>query len=182
MKSVLLLLLSLTFVVSACIDPQKEQALKERELKLFTKEQEFEAKQQEYEMLKKMRDSLMQQPDTTKIATLPEKILGRWNGKVICTESNCSEHVVGDLRNDTWEFSQDSVRIINNSGGERVYTSQINGSEIKLTSSNNVIKNNKIEIILQLPSEHPNRMKGLREITRDNCTAKFSVDLEKNKN
>lgn len=182
MKFYLLSLFSFLLIFISCADPNKDEDLKQRELTLLNKEKEFAAKQKDYEGLKVMRDSLQSLSDTIIVAQMPDKILGRWNGKMICTESNCSEYVIGDLRNDIWEFKKDSVKITNKSGGERMYSSQISGSEIKLNSANDPLKTNKTEIIIQFPAENSDRMKGNREIVRENCTSKFSVDLEKIKN
>ena len=169
-------------MLTSCNDPKKDQELKQRELMLFNKEKAFAEKEQDYTRLKMMRDSLQSIPDTLIATQVPAKILGRWNGKMICTESNCSAYVIGDLRSDIWEITKDSVKIINKSGGTRMYSSRVDGSELKLNSDKNLLPNNKYEITLQLPVESMDRIKGNREIIRDNCTSKFSIDLEKIKN
>lgn len=179
MKFSLLFFFNFLLIFTSCTDPNKDEDLKKRELTLINKEQEFAAKQKDYEELKMMRDSLQSLSDTTLVAKVPEKILGRWNGKMICTESNCSDYVIGDLRNDIWEFKTDSVKITNKSGGERWYSLQVIGSELRINSDIEPLNNNKTEIILQLPTENSDRMKGNREIVRENCTSKFSVDLER---
>ena len=176
MKVFLLLILSSLLTLTSCDKPEKDHSLKERELNLLSKEQEFAAKEKDYESLKAMRDSLQHVSDTTAVK-IPQNIIGKWNGKMICTDSNCSDNVIGDLRNDIWEFSEEGVKIINKSGGERLYSAKYTGSEIKLTSENNLS-----EINLQLSEEKVGRIKGTRELTGNNCLSKFSVDLEKIKN
>ena len=177
MKFLLIFLFASSIILTSCDDPKKDNQLKEREKSLQIKEQEFAAKEQDYESLKAMRDSLEQVSDTASVLKIPVKILGKWNGKMICTDSNCSENVIGDQRNDIWEFSEDGVKIINKSGGERIYTAKYNGSEIKLSSENNISA-----ITLHVSDERVERMKGTRELTGSNCISKFSVDLEKIKN
>ena len=177
MKFLILFIFGGLLMLTSCNNPEAENQLKQRELSLLTKEQEFEAKAKDYEMLKAMRDSLQQFTNTTVAITIPENMLGKWNGKMICTESNCSENVIGDLRNDIWEFSEGGVRIINKTGGERKYTGKLTGSEIMLISDNNLSA-----ITLQLPTENTDRIKGSRELTGNYCLSKFSVDLEKIKN
>ena len=178
----LLIFLSFLFILNSCDDPKKDQELKQRELTLFNKEKEFAEKEQDYAQLKMMRDSLQSIPDTLIVNQLPAVILGRWNGKMVCTESNCSDYVIGDLRSDIWEISKDSVKIINKTGAVRMYSSKFDGLSLKLNSDKNLSQNSKSEITLQLPVETLGRMKGNREIIRDNCSSKFSVDLEKIKN
>ena len=173
---------SLLFFYS-CDNPEKEQQLKDRESALALKEQAFAEKEQEFESLKAIRDSLTQidvEIDTVQISTsLPAEIIGRYNGKMICTETDCTEHVIGDQRNDQWEFTENGVKITNKSGGETFYSGTYSNSEIKLKSEKGDSNTTVSEITLQIPDNLGNRLKGTRELKRENCVSKFSVDLEK---
>ena len=182
MKFLLIFFLGFALTLTSCTDQEKDDQLKKREETLLVKEQEFSAKEQEYESLKAMRDSLEHFADTIVALKIPENILGKYNGKMICTESNCSEHVIGDSRNDIWEVSPEAVKIINKSGGEKIYLAKYSGSEIKLTSELNSPSTTQSIITLQLPADNATRIKGSREFTSNNCISKFSVDLEKIKN
>ncbi|MDQ0476025.1 MULTISPECIES: hypothetical protein [Chryseobacterium] len=183
MKSLILFLFTFTLMLTSCNKQGQENQIKEREAALLIKEEKFAEKEQDYEALKMLRDSLKHLPtDTINAVKIPEKILGKWNGKMICTESNCSEHVIGDLRNDLWEFTGDHLKITNKSGGEKIYTGKYNGSELKLTSENNSPATNQSVITLQLSDQTTGRIKGSREFTGNNCISKFSVELEKIKN
>lgn len=178
MKFLLIFLLSFTIMLTSCTDNQKEEQLKKRESVLLTKEQDFLIKEKEYESLKAMRDSLQQTVDTVVVmAKIPQQIVGKWTGKMICTESNCSEHVIGDLRNDIWEFSEEEVKIINKSGDERIYKVNSSGAEIRLTSENSLSTIN-----LQISEDKLDRIKGSRELTGKDCLSKYSVELDKIKN
>lgn len=179
--------LSATFCLLflSCENPDKEKQLDERENALLVRESEFATKLQEYETLKQLRDSLNTLPkmDTLIITSqIPEYVSGKWNGKMICTESDCSEHVIGDQRNDIWFFSDQNVKIINKTGGERNYTARMEGKELKLAADHNSGNPNNSEIVLQLPDESSERIKGVRTFSGNNCTSKFSIDLEKIKN
>lgn len=169
-------------MLNSCTDKKNDDPLKEREAILLMKEKEFDAKQQEYESLKAMRDSLQRAPDSVVVEKIPAQILGKWTGKMICTDSNCSEHVIGDQRNDIWEFSEEGVTITNKTGGERMYTGRYSGSEIKFVSENSPAAASESTITLQIAEDKPERMKGLREVSGTDCLAKFSIDLEKIKN
>ena len=171
------------FLLYSCNNTEKEQQLKDRESALVLKEQAFAEKEQEFESLKAIRDSLAQidsEIDTVQISTsLPAEILGRYNGKMICTETDCTEHVIGDQRNDQWEFTENGVKITNKSGGETFYSGTYSNSEIKLKSEKGDPTATVSEIILQIPNELGTRLKGTRELKREDCVSKFSVDLEK---
>lgn len=182
MKFLLVLFLGFTLSLTSCTDQEKDDQLKKREEILLMKEQEFSAKEQDYASLKSLRDSLEHSPDTIINTTIPANILGKYNGKMICTDSNCSEHVVGDLRNDIWEVTADGVKIMNKSGGEKLYNAKHSGSDIILISENNSTSTTQSVITLQLPTENTTRIKGSREFTNNGCNSKFSVDLEKIKN
>ena len=177
MKFLILFLSSVLLLLTSCKQSENTDQLKERETALLIKEKEFASKELEYESLKAMRDSLQHASNTIAVLKIPQNIIGKWNGKMICTDSNCSENVIGDQRNDFWEISQDSVKIINKSGGERRYAAKYTGSEIKLNSENNLSL-----ITLQLSEEKIGRIKGSRELTGNNCVSKFSVELDKIKN
>ena len=182
MKSLLIFFSSILLILSSCKQTEKTDVLKERETALLTKERAFAEKELEFESLKAMRDSLELPTDTVIALKIPENIIGKWTGKMICTESNCSEHVIGDLRNDSWEFFDDQVRITNKSGSEKIYFAKVSEAEIKLTSENSSPSTTQSIITLQLTEENKGRIKGSREFTGNNCLSKFSVDLEKIKN
>lgn len=182
MKPLLLFLFSFTLLLSSCDDQEKVNELKKREAVLQLKEQEFATKEKDYESLKKLRDSLNNISTETDTIKLPVNLLGKWTGKMICTESNCSENVIGDLRNDIWEFSENNLKITNKNGGEKIYTIKQSGSEVKFTAENTPTSSSQSIITLQIPEQPSDRIKGSRELIGNNCNSKFSVDLEKLKN
>lgn len=167
----------------ACTDSEKEKQLEKREQELVTKENEFALKEQEFESLKAIRDSLNQidvEIDTVEISTaIPAEIVGKYNGKMVCTETDCTEHVIGDQRNDQWEITEKGVKITNKTGGETFYSGTYSNSEIKLKSEKGDPAATVSEITLQIPETSGTRLKGTRELKRENCVSKFSVDLEK---
>lgn len=181
-------LICLIFLFSfySCNDTEKEKQLEKREQELITKENEFALKEKDYQELIVMRDSLKKTEvdvEIDTIALLPESILGNWNGKMVCTESNCPENVIGDQRNDLWEITPEGLKIINKSGGERTFKPTISGTEIKFTSEESTAVSKKTDIYLNLNDLQNNRIKGSREILgKNDCIAKFTVDLEKTKN
>ncbi len=181
MKTATALSLLFLFALLSCTDSAKEEQLNLREKTLSEKEQLFAAKEQDYEKLKMLRDSLQAVPDSTATVRFSKSFLGRYNGKMICTDSNCSENAVGDLRSDVWEILEDGVKITNKNGNEKFYKGQFNNNELKLINEEAapaLIS----EITLNFSDSLTSRIKGNRLLKRENCISKFSVELEKLKN
>lgn len=183
MRNFPLLLLLFALGIS-CSPSEKEKDITIREKALLTKELEFNAKEAEYLNLVAMRDSLQNaQIEKSSAATVPAEILGMWNGKMVCMESTCAEHVIGDQRTDIWEFTNEGLRMVNKSGGERLFTAKVEGTQLRLNSEESPNINNSTEITLDLTISENGRLKGVRKLTgKDGCIATFSVDLEKTKN
>lgn len=174
-------------IFTSCNYSEKSAALDLREQKLHEKEKEFALKETEYRNLQRMRDSIFAERIETKIINLPSNIIGKWNGKIVCTDSTCPENKIGDIRTDTWEFVENgnivSVKVTNRSGNVRVYTGSYSGSEIRLHYSTDSSAVRKSDINIVLNDFQENKIKGIREATGDgNCISRFSVDLEKSKN
>ena len=186
MKILPLVSLLLLSILISCSDGEKEKELQEREKSLILKERDLAAKEDEYRNLIAMRDSLNTVSDSVVVKALPANILGKWNGKMICTESSCAEHVIGDQRNDVWEFSENGktvwAKVTDRSGNMKVYSGNFSGSELKLNSSEDSTATRKTEIHLVWNELQLNIIKGTRKITANNsCVAKFTLELEKSK-
>jgi hypothetical protein len=182
LKNTFFILFAGSFLLISCDYKEKEKNLTEREKQLLEKEKLFAKKESEYQSLLKMRDSIFSKKDSVKIVLWPEEISGPWNGKVICTESNCSDYVVGDQRTDIWEFDSDSIhlstKIINNNNLVRLYSGKFENNEIKLNFKTDSTSQKKVEMNVLLNDISDAKLKGTRTITTDNgCTAKFSVEL-----
>lgn len=169
------------FLIS-CDHKAKEQNLLDREKQLLEKEKIFANKEFEYQSLIKMRDSIFAKKDSVTIVKWPDEISGSWNGKVICTESNCSDYAVGDQRTDMWDFDSDSThlttKIINNNNLVRLYSGKFENNEIKLNFKTDSTAKKKVDMNVLLNDISDNKIKGTRTIIADNgCMAKFSVEL-----
>lgn len=184
LKNTFFVLLAASFILVSCDYKEKEKNLTDREKQLLEKEKTFAKKESEYQSLLKMRDSIFAKKDSGDsivIATWPAEISGPWNGKVICTESNCSDYAVGDQRTDIWEFDNDSTqpitKIINNNNLVRLYSGKFENNEIKLSFKTDSTAKKNVEMSVLLNDISDNKIKGTRTITSDGCTAKFSVEL-----
>lgn len=182
-------ILLFTFMLClSCEDKDKAKELTEREQQLLDKEKSFALKESEYQSLLKMRDSIFAKPvtDSMQIITKwPDEVIGSWIGKVVCTESNCSDYVVGDQRTDVWEFDSDSTqlftKIINNNNLVRLYNGKLENNEVRLNFKTDSTAKKKVDMNVLLNDISVNKMRGTRTITVDNCIAKFSVELVRTK-
>ncbi|MGL6127480.1 hypothetical protein [Chryseobacterium artocarpi] len=181
LKNTFFILLTASVLLVSCDYKEKEKNLTDREKQLLEKEKIFAKKESEYQSLLKMRDSIFTKKDSVKVAVWPAEISGAWNGKVICTESNCSDYAVGDQRTDLWEFDNDSTqpitKIINNNNLVRLYSGKFENNEIKLSFKTDSTAKKNVEMSVLLNDISDNKIKGTRTITSDGCTAKFSVEL-----
>lgn len=181
LKNTFFIFLTSSFLLVSCDYKEKDKNLTDREKQLLEKEKIFAKKESEYQSLLKMRDSIFTKKDSVKVAVWPTEIFGDWNGKVICTESNCSDYAVGDQRTDLWEFDNDSTqpitKIINNNNLVRLYSGKFENNEIKLSFKTDSTAKKNVEMNVLLNDISDNKIKGTRTIISDGCTAKFSVEL-----
>jgi len=181
LKKILLILIAVPFLILSCNDKEKESTLASREQQLLEKEKLFAKKESQYQALLKMKDSIFSKKDSVKVLKWPDEISGLWSGKVICTESNCSDYVVGDQRIDTWEFDNDSTqlvtKIINNNNLVRLYTGKFENNEIKLNFKTDSTAKKKVDMNILLNDISDTKIRGTRTIAVDNCLARFSVEL-----
>jgi len=180
-----LLFLIIVLIFCSCSN-KKEQELTLRENALLEREKQFEDKEAEYDKLLKMKDSLLSistvKDTLPKIQEWPDSLKIKWNSKMICRESNCSNYVIGDQRNEIWEFISDSTgmytNVVSNNQIKRVFTGQYLENKIVLDSAKETSSKNKIKVSVVLDDIKKNIIKGTQTITgQDNCTAKFSVEL-----
>lgn len=168
----------------AC-DDSKEQALVQREADLTRREQLFNAKEAEYQYLLHFRDSIEHVDSIAKLSQWPEGVQGQWSSKIVCVESSCTEYVIGDVRNDIWEFAQDSLGMVmqvynNKKDSVRTYSGQFNGQEIRLTYATDTAAQKFVEMNVVLNEITANKIAGRRSVTvNGKCTAHFSVELIK---
>ncbi|MCD9853426.1 hypothetical protein LUD75_01825 [Epilithonimonas sp. JDS] len=178
-----LLLLSLTIFLFSCKENEREKQLDIREKILSEKENIFAQKESEFQSLLKMRDSLYaKKTDSVIVPTWPVDILGKWSGKVICTESTCSDYVIGDQRTDVWEFVNDSlqtsVNVYSNNNLVRTYSGKLENNEIRLNFKTDSTAAKLVDMNILLNEISPGKMRGKRTITvNNNCSAAFSVEL-----
>lgn len=180
-KVLILCYFSLLFV--SCNDHIKEKQLDARAKALTEKENMFAQKESEFKLLLRMRDSLYaNQKNSVAVPAWPSAILGKWNGKVICTDSKCSDYVLGDQRSDIWEFINDSlkaaVNVYSNNNLIRTYTGKLENNEIRLNFKTDSTSSKYVDMNILLDEISPSIIRGKRTININNkCSAEFSVEL-----
>lgn len=181
-----LLLLFLTCLFISC-ENKKELELQNREKALVLREEQLAQKEADYKSLLSFRDSIMSLKDTVEDAAesrkeWPKNIQGIWNSKMLCRESNCTQYVIGDQRNESWQFLSDSTgiytNVLNNKKLIRVFKAKYIDDKILLEFNSDSISKNKTKMNVVLDDIQDNVIKGIQTITgQNNCTARFSVEL-----
>jgi len=191
MKNLPILLL-LIFALSSCNnDLKSNQDLEQREEALLLREAKFADKEADYNSLLKMRDSLMAAGDKIKdtivpVRAWPDSLGIKWNSKMVCRESKCSNYVIGDQRNEVWQFVSDSTgiyaNVLNKNKVVRVFKADYLKGKIGLNFTTDSTATKKVIIDVVLDDIKDDVIKGIQTITgQDNCTAKFSVELTPSK-
>lgn len=160
----------------------KHLELQKRDSLLTVKEKEFALKAADYKSLLELRDSLTAMKDSVAVNPLPVDITGNWTGKIVCTHSNCTDYVVGDVRTDEWNLSVDDGKIaaknINKTGVIRMYTGEYDGTRILLASQNTPDAPVNRSFKIEFGTVSAERLAGTREIQVDqSCTSQFSIEL-----
>lgn len=173
----------LAILFFSCKENEREKQLDAREKTLSEKENMFALKESEFQSLLKMRDSLYaKRTDSVMVPAWPQAILGKWNSKVVCTESTCPDYVIGDQRTDIWEFVNDSlkssVNVYSNNNLVRTYSGKLENNEIKLAFKTDSTAAKLVDMKIVLDDILPDKIRGKRTITvNNNCSAAFSVEL-----
>jgi len=183
-KLPLLLILACIFI--SC-ESKKELELQKREKALDLREQQLAEKEADYKSLLLMRDSIVAvkdsiENDAATIKEWPENLRGIWNSKMLCRESNCSNYVIGDQRNESWQFIADSTgiytNVLNAKKLVRVFKAKYIDDKIVLEFNSDSISKNRTKMNVVLDDIKDNVIKGTQTITgQDNCIARFSVEL-----
>src|SRR5690606_23534114 len=182
------LFLFLSLFLTACQSNEAEERLKQREQELLKREKEFALKEADYQSLVKMRDSLSVMKFVEMPGQWPARVDGNWNSKVVCTETSCSDYVIGDQKANVWVFFQDSTglyaRVLNNTDQRviRVYNGRMANQEIHLDYGSDSGTADFFQTNVVLNSIDSNLIKGVQTISKPNgpnatCIAKCSVEL-----
>jgi len=182
----LLLVIIIASLFSSCHN-KKENELEEREKALDLREKELKEHEADYKSLLLLRDSILAVnadsiAKSEKQKEWPTSIKGLWNSKMLCKESNCNNYVIGDQRNEVWQFTSDSTgmytQVLNNKKLVRVFNANYEKDKIILQFVGDSTSKNRIKIDVVLDDIKQNIIRGTQTITgQNNCSARFSVEL-----
>ena len=184
------LFLSFVFLLTftGCDIGQREREIKKRTSELDKKEQLLSAKEKELQLKEEALQAREASLDSVRHDTVfihhPE-IVGRWDVKMQCIETDCPGSAIGDTKTEQWEIAYRGraiiAKVVVNKAIVRIYTGSFEANALKLISQSyesDPAKTTIMQIRLQLSGE--GRMEGIRAIDRpDNCLTVFNLQLEK---
>lgn len=161
--------------------------LQDREEQLLKKEHDFARKESEYDALLAMRDSLRAaeskrlRPDTI-VQHWPDSIAGQWSSRLVCRSSNCNNYVIGDQRNEQWEFMADAtgiyVKTYTKNKTTRLFKGSLLDNRISLVQVQDSMDESRARVQMNLDLIGAKIMRGTQTIgTLGDCQANFSIEL-----
>ena len=172
-------------LISSCNNEDGD--IRQREERLVQKEQEFANKEAEYKALLAMRDSLMaskvsQIDSTSHTQAWPDSLAGQWSSRLVCRSSTCGNYVIGDQRNEQWQFVADStglyVKTSTKNKTMQLFKGTLQGNQLTLVQQPDSIADNRARIQINLDFIGSKIMRGTQTIhTKGDCQANFSVEL-----
>ena len=179
---------ALLFFCYGCGDRAREEALAAKEQDLIKREQALQIRADSL-LLKETRlrqeaqrlDSSLR--DTT-IVYNPD-LVGRWNAKMTCTETNCHGSAVGDSKTEVWDINYSRTRVIakvmEGNKLSRIYTGSFAGNQLELMEDVSQTPGvTGTQIIVRLTLSDPKTMNGQREIVRSgDCRILYELQLKK---
>ena len=185
-KTALLPLLLL--LLAGCQNQEREQRLQKKEAELAHREQELLLREKALTLREQADQKARQAVDSVRGLPQPDSALvrnlaGTWVTRMNCIETDCPGSAIGDSKNEQWTFSteQGNVLVQASVGNKvvRVYTGQLQGSELQLTAQHQegeTLPDATITAQLQLAADQ--RLEGRREINRpDNCRIVYALTL-----
>ena len=189
--------LMLVFFAVSCGNSDREQQLYQMEKALQIRIDSFAAKENEYQTLLRMKDSIAvldsikkhtDSINLTAVRPWADSLAGKWNGRIICTESNRNDYVIGDQRVNTWDFTNDTLKLyanlLNNKNEVvRTYDAVFKDNDIILLHIADPSSAKNIQMRTLLNNIQKDKLKGTYTIIKENdCIAKFSIELTRPSN
>jgi hypothetical protein len=158
----------------------REQALAEKARDLQLREAEIQNREQHFKNAQK-RDSLAHHP-----ANLVNPILlGKWNARMVNTETTCTGSAIGDTKTEIWELDYQNDQVVAKATtGEnliRTYTGTFKNNTLELTENVEPSPSAPAtKMVVRLTLLNPTTMEGQREIIRSgDCRIVYSLQLNK---
>jgi hypothetical protein len=157
---------------------QEAAILKEQELAAW--EQRLKAKELELDIEQNSLDSAKKQIDSVPVYNAA--IIGKWNVKMSCTETNCDGSAIGDTKNEQWYISYDE-------NDNKILVKAYSGP-VLIRTYVGTYQNNALKIVDEKPNPdaligatlnfiNDTRMDGVREIKQTACKIVYELNARK---
>lgn len=189
----LTIFISITILLNSCGKTDEEIALEKKRIQdsiekviESAKETAVEEAQQKAESEKRLAEQAEWERKNKKFNV--EDLVGTWNVKMSCINSNCQGTNVGDIRSETWYINYEGGRIIvkvsGNSTTNTLYTGTFDGKILKLhydLIKTGLFKDKTVSVIdATLRMDSPNELIGKRKVLNDGpCNIDYNISLTK---
>lgn len=187
MKPISIFLLIMIVFFQSCGLNEREKKMKQQEEAIVMKEQELaaweqrlRAKELELDLEQNSLDSVKKQIDSVPVYNAA--IIGKWNVKMSCTETNCDGSAIGDTKNEQWYISYDEndnkilVKAYSGPVLIRTYVGTYKNNALKIVDE----KQNPDALIgATLNFINDTRMDGVREIKQTTCKIVYELNARK---
>lgn len=184
-KSVLIVVMICS--ISSCNIKEREQAIATKEQELTLREQQLSLREQDLTSREEKLQQAMHLMDSAQnvkdsIGVYNESLVGSWNVKMLCTETNCVGSALGDVKVEKWligyENNQIIAKVFAKKSLVRIYNGYYTGSTLKLSQLDSSSATD-MQIELSQDDKDLKKMKGTRTINKPNCKIVYSVDADK---
>lgn len=171
----------------SCDFKEREQAIATKEQELILREQQLSLREQDLTSREEKLQHAMHLMDSTQnvkdsIGVYNESLVGSWNVKMLCTETNCVGSAIGDVKVEKWligyENNQIVAKVFAKKSLVRIYNGYYTGSTLKL-SQIDTSSATEMQIELSQDEKDLKKLKGTRSINKPNCKIVYSVDADK---
>lgn len=167
-------------MLSGCDLLNREQEVERRATALNKREMELNQRET---LLREEQIQLDSMAHLQKIDTASSNytlLLGSWNVKMICTETNCPGSAIGDTKTEQWEFvKQDNILLaiaLSNNKLSRIYTGDFSNEEIRMEAQSD----STTKILIRAKFSKDKILTGTREIIReDDCHITYDLTMKK---
>lgn len=162
---------------------KKAADLSKKEQELLLKEEMLNQKEKELTEWELRTDSSFLGISLDTTGKINPELVGKWNARMVCTETNCEGSAVGDSKTDKWDISYIGntlvARVLEDRSSARIYTGKLINDVIELVAIKDIrAQGTRMNVRLQITNT--NELKGERTIVRENgCRIVYSLTLQK---
>lgn len=160
---------------------EKEKALNLREEQVLIKEKNLSLRE---EALLKREQKLDSSSRFDSLTLINPQITGNWSATMVCTQTSCTGSAVGDTKTELWQINYEGSSVVAkalaNSQLVRVYTGAYTADGLELSEAKTGSQAAPLtRMVVRLKMTDSTRMEGQREITREDCSIVYHLQLQK---